>query len=104
LPPAWNMGPLCMDFSASSEIWNFFNSDSFVVETPVGTYNQTNVPPKFSLHQNDPYPFNPTTTISYSLSEQTAINLTVFDIRGQEVLTLQEATKSPGNYEVQWNG
>jgi len=63
-----------------------------------------NIPLSYSLHQNYPNPFNPTTTISYSLPDQSTVKLTVFDIRGQEVLTLQETEKPPGNYEVQWNG
>ncbi len=51
-----------------------------------------------------PNPFNPTTTISYDLPEQSMVSLIIYDIRGQEVTTLQEAEKPPGSYEVQWNG
>ncbi|NQT63382.1 MAG: T9SS type A sorting domain-containing protein [Candidatus Marinimicrobia bacterium] len=51
-----------------------------------------------------PNPFNPTTTISYALPEQTTVKLTIFDIQGKEVWTLQDASKPPGLYEVQWNG
>jgi len=62
------------------------------------------VPAKISLNQNFPNPFNPTTTISYDLPEQSMIKLTVFDIRGQEVTNLNNGIKQPGKYEVQWNG
>ncbi len=58
----------------------------------------------FTLDQNYPNPFNPTTTISYLLPDQSTVKLTVFDIRGLEVMTLQDGAKPPGNYEVQWNG
>jgi len=51
-----------------------------------------------------PNPFNPTTTIIYSLPEQSSVKLTVFDIRGQEIMNLQDEVKSQGNYEFQWNG
>jgi uncharacterized delta-60 repeat protein len=61
-------------------------------------------PSKLSLDQNYPNPFNPTTTINYSLSEQSAINLIVFDIQGKEVIRLHDTERPPGNYEVQWNG
>jgi len=57
----------------------------------------------FILHSNFPNPFNPRTTISYSLSTTATVNLKVFDIRGQEVITLQNTIKSAGNYQVQWN-
>ena len=62
------------------------------------------LPKDYSLQQNYPNPFNPTTTIKYALPEQTLVQLTVFDIRGNEIVNLQDADKPPGNYEAQWNG
>ena len=61
-------------------------------------------PTQFQLLQNFPNPFNPTTTITYDLPEQSSVKLTVFDIQGKEVMMLQNAAKPPGNYEVLWNG
>ncbi|MEA3285915.1 MAG: T9SS type A sorting domain-containing protein [Candidatus Marinimicrobia bacterium] len=61
-------------------------------------------PDEFRLNQNYPNPFNPVTTISYSLVEQTPVELTVFDIRGQQIIQLLDESKPPGNYKVQWNG
>ena len=61
-------------------------------------------PNRFILSQNYPNPFNPTTTIRYSLPEASVITLTVSDIQGYEVITLQNASKPQGNYQVQWNG
>ncbi len=68
------------------------------------TENISSIPAQFELTQNYPNPFNPATTISYSLPEQVGVKLTVYDIRGQEVITLHEAEKPPGSYEIQWNG
>ena len=62
------------------------------------------LPISFSLKQNFPNPFNPMTTISYSLPEQSTISLTVYDVRGQEITTLQNEVKPPGNYKAQWDG
>jgi CubicO group peptidase (beta-lactamase class C family) len=62
------------------------------------------LPTVFRLKQNHPNPFNPTTTISYSLPEQSPVNLTVFDIQGREVIGLLNTEKPPGNYDVHWNG
>ena len=64
----------------------------------------SSLPTDFFLNQNFPNPFNPTTTIRYALPVQSTVILTVCDIRGQEVITLHDAVKSPGNYEVQWDG
>ena len=62
------------------------------------------LPTAYEIDQNSPNPFNPTTTIRYDLPEESNVKLTVFDIRGQQVLTLQDNVKPPGNYEVKWNG
>jgi hypothetical protein len=74
-----------------------------VLSSSVYTSNYS-IPGEFSLHENYPNPFNPTTTISYDLSEQSTVSLTIYDVRGQEIVTLQNGVKTPGNYQVQWNG
>jgi len=72
--------------------------------TVVGLTVNQSMSDYYHLSQAYPNPFNPTTTISYDLPEQVRTKLTVFDIRGQEILTLQDASQAAGNYEVQWNG
>ncbi len=62
------------------------------------------LPKDYNLYENDPNPFNPITTISYELPEQSTVSLTIFDVRGQEITTLQNAETPPGKYEVQWKG
>nr|MBC8549156.1 lamin tail domain-containing protein [Candidatus Brocadiales bacterium] len=62
------------------------------------------LPVEFQLLQNYPNPFNPSTTLSYALPEQTMVKLMVFDIRGQEVLTLYDASQQPGHHQVLWKG
>ena len=61
-------------------------------------------PQTFRLDQNFPNPFNPTTTISYEIPVDAKIRLTVFDIRGQEIVTLAEGYKRMGHYQLQWSG
>jgi len=62
---------------------------------------------QFSLNQNCPNPFNPTTTINYSIpnSEMGLVNavLKIFDILGNEVATLVNENKPAGNYEVNYD-
>ncbi len=70
----------------------------------VAADNEVALPTEFALHQNYPNPFNPVTTISYAVPEQSKISLTVFDIRGQEVINLLNKENPPGNYEIYWNG
>lgn len=55
------------------------------------------------LMQNHPNPFNPNTTISYTLKEAGKVLLKVYDALGREVTTLVNEDKVPGNYSVQFN-
>jgi hypothetical protein len=60
-------------------------------------------PVEFALDQNYPNPFNPATKISYSISEAGNVELKVYDILGNEVVTLVNEEKSPGKYIAEFN-
>ncbi|MCH8942638.1 MAG: T9SS type A sorting domain-containing protein [Bacteroidetes bacterium] len=62
------------------------------------------IPIEFSVSQNYPNPFNPSTTIRYAIPQQSFVVIKVYDIIGREVKTLVNTEKSPGIYNVQWNG
>jgi flagellar hook assembly protein FlgD len=53
---------------------------------------------------NYPNPFNPITTISFSLSEAVEVTLTVYDIQGSAVKTLVNGFREAGNYDVTFDG
>ena len=61
-------------------------------------------PEKFTLSGNYPNPFNPTTTISYSIPTDGNVELIVYNLRGQKVKTLISGTQPIGVYNVTWNG
>jgi len=58
---------------------------------------------KFTLEQNHPNPFNPTTTITYSIPEDTNVKLVVYNTLGQIIDVLVDEYKSSGYYAVVWN-
>jgi hypothetical protein len=58
----------------------------------------------YMLTQNKPNPFNPTTTIEYTLPEETDVSLTVFDQLGRQVMTLVKAHQNAGRYSVVFDG
>jgi len=69
-----------------------------------GVSEKTSVPADFHLEQNYPNPFNPGTMISFKLSKPSQVKLAVYNIIGQEIVTLLDARKSAGSYNVTWNG
>jgi alpha-tubulin suppressor-like RCC1 family protein len=63
------------------------------------------VPPSgFTLRQNFPNPFNPTTTIQYEVPKPSVVRLSVYDMLGREVLVLANERKDPGYHEVRFDG
>ncbi len=57
----------------------------------------------FHLEQNYPNPFNPSTTISFAVATTSNVNLTVYDILGNEISILVDAELTPGRYNVTFN-
>jgi len=58
---------------------------------------------EFNLGQNYPNPFNPSTVISYQLPVSGVVTLKVYDILGNEIATLVNEEKQPGNYEAEFD-
>ena len=53
---------------------------------------------------NYPNPFNPTTTISYTLPEDGKVQIKVFDVLGREVATLMNGFEGKGRHSIVWDG
>ncbi len=62
-----------------------------------------NIPKDFGLSQNYPNPFNPSTTIEFSIPQQTNVTLSIFSLSGQLVRTLLNKDLSAGKYSVSFN-
>jgi hypothetical protein len=73
-----------------------------LLETTPGTVTaasgtgQSVVPAEVRLEQNFPNPFNPTTQITYSLNEPAHVSLKIYNILGQEVMTLVDGMQPMG--------
>ena len=61
-------------------------------------------PTLFTLHPNYPNPFNPSTTVSYTLHFASYVKLTVFDVLGRRIRILEDNTQASGDYSVDWDG
>ncbi len=74
------------------------------VSNTVDVKTVDNSPKEFKLQQNFPNPFNPTTTITYSISKLSFVKLIIYDMLGKEIETLVQRNEAPGNYNVIFNG
>ncbi|MBN1561892.1 T9SS type A sorting domain-containing protein [candidate division KSB1 bacterium] len=61
-------------------------------------------PRAYSLSRNYPNPFNPSTTISYSLPEKSEMILNIYDIHGKLIRTLVTGLRPAGTHTVTWDG
>ncbi|MEM8484065.1 MAG: Ig-like domain-containing protein [Bacteroidota bacterium] len=76
---------------------------SITVEPLIRADVDRELPFQYALSQNFPNPFNPVTTIEYSIPTAEQVTLRVFNMLGREVATLVEGIQAPGIHEVQFN-
>ncbi len=84
------------------------NANNAAVDYGVGAMNfncqrtsdTQDLPVGYELAQNHPNPFNPTTTIAFSLAETSEARLTVFDLQGSQVAVLVDGLQPAGESEV----
>ncbi|MHB9028901.1 MAG: FlgD immunoglobulin-like domain containing protein [Candidatus Latescibacterota bacterium] len=75
---------------------------TFLGPTSVGVENES--PQSFTLHQNTPNPFNPSTMICFDLAKSSPVRLVVYSISGQKVRELVSGQMSAGKHSVIWDG
>ncbi|MFH1372383.1 MAG: T9SS type A sorting domain-containing protein, partial [bacterium] len=85
----------------------FLDAGGSVVSIELGSYQGAVVraveaPVEFALHHNYPNPFNPTTTISFSLPAASDYTLTIYNVTGQEVTEFSERAEA-GLVTVEWD-
>ena len=66
--------------------------------------NTEYLPDKFALFQGYPNPFNPITTINFSIPESGFVTLVIYNIMGQKVRELVDGNVQTGAHSVVWDG
>ncbi|MFC1552248.1 T9SS type A sorting domain-containing protein, partial [Candidatus Latescibacterota bacterium] len=83
-----------------------FNSYRYLYSYDYITYiaeNSSDMSEKILLTSNYPNPFNPSTTISYSLPQNSHITLSIYNISGQRVSVLKDEYQLAGSYSTTWD-
>ncbi len=96
-------------FSDSLTGWAVGDSGTILKTTTGGVLTnfintETEIPDRYFLSQNYPNPFNPKTIIKYKCSIFNFVTLKVYDVLGNEIRTLVNENKPPGNYRVEFDG
>ncbi len=106
----WSIIASDFDLDGRTDIAITSTSDSLYVLYNLGggtvgikDLDNEEIPVAFSLAQNFPNPFNPTTTIQFSLPQAGNISLKIFNLLGEEVKTLVNDFKQSGKHSVQFN-
>jgi hypothetical protein len=89
--------------------WPFYGNDIYRSNNYSALYTSIDdpnsaIPGRFDLLQNFPNPFNSSTIFKYSLVSESPVYITIYDILGRAVTTINEGLRQPGTYQVTWNG
>jgi len=87
-----------------SDAWQQMNPTPGASNTEeLFTMNSNVIPNSFRLFPAYPNPFNPGTTISYDLPEQSFVDITIYDMMGRQIRTIVNEEQDPGYKSVFWN-
>ena len=81
----------------------FVIGDEFYVESMLLEI-LSQIPSEFVLGKNYPNPFNPITRLNYLLPRRSDVSIRIYNMLGQEIITLLDQEQSYGKYSILWNG
>jgi hypothetical protein len=94
--------PAAMDEAYDGTCWVAWDSDFGTISNTVVAVENA-APAAFTVAQNTPNPFNPTTTINFSLAKESQVSVDVFNVAGQKVTSLVNDMLSAGSHSVTWD-
>ena len=88
----------------NSETESEYSDEASVTTAATDVKGNGEIVSNYLLTQNYPNPFNPSTVIQFQVPRESRINIDVHDLRGKKIISLTQGTKSPGIYEVTFDG
>lgn len=86
--------------TSSTRVTSGFLVDTMASGTVVGVSGPPELPASYLLEQNYPNPFNPSTTIHFELPQPSRVTLKVYNVLGQEVMTVVNEELAAGRFDV----
>ena len=74
-----------------------------VLDIVTSIAEENSLPTVYSLYNNYPNPFNPSTSINYDLPNQSNVKLKIYNILGEDIATLVNQEQNAGRYQVHWD-
>ncbi|MCK9329182.1 MAG: chitobiase/beta-hexosaminidase C-terminal domain-containing protein [Candidatus Cloacimonetes bacterium] len=84
------------NYITSRQLSDLGMTDNTDIVAPQTTYHQ--------LKGNYPNPFNPNTTIAFELKHPTKVDISIYNVKGQKIVTLVNDYFNQGNHTINWNG
>lgn len=104
-PVTGNEGDYPVSFMASNTLSGCMTTWIHIVSpSATGVSADAQIPPALTLGDCRPNPFNPETTIPFTLPRETRALIQVFDVQGRRVATLADRVVSAGPHETTWDG
>ena len=85
-------------------IFNNHGNADIVIAVTSTDENSNLLPQRTALSQNYPNPFNAHTTISFNLQSTENVELSIYNVVGQKIVTLQNSPMNAGEHSVIWDG
>ena len=80
------------------------NMPGFAQDTTIREKRIPNLPEEFTLAQNYPNPFNSSTTLYFTLPQKDFVDLSIYGLSGQKLITLIRGSRPAGTYALHWDG
>jgi hypothetical protein len=94
-----------MEGEESQQLIDYVLSDVFEEELTVGDETEgVSYPKGFYLHANYPNPFNPDTSIRFTMEKASNVNLSIYNMKGQLIANLVDEVLGRGDYNYSWTG